>query len=102
MTELRINDLRFTPEEATAFLNDVMKLDLASEDVAALEARTEGWITGLQMAVLSMRGQTDVSGFIKAFTGSNRFILDYLLEEVLDQQSSAIQEFLIHLPLVSR
>ena len=112
MTELRGSDLRFTPEEAAAFLNHVMKLDLSPEDVAALEARTEGWITGLQMAAIAMQarlrqspismqerrrtqGVHDVSRFIQDFTGSHRFVLDYLVEEVLNQQSSSIQEFLL-------
>ena len=95
MTELRAEDLRFTSQEAATFLKDVMKLDLSPEDVAVLEERTEGWIAGLQMAALSMRGREDVSGFIKAFSGSHRFILDYLVEEVLDRQSPAIQEFLL-------
>ena len=102
MTELRVNDLRFTPKEATAFLNDVMKLDLAPEDVTALEDRTEGWIAGLQMAVLSMRGRKDVSGFVETLAGSNRFILDYLVEEVLDRQSSIIQEFLLKTSILDR
>ena len=95
ITELRANDLRFTSQEAATFLNEVMKLDLSPEDVAVLEDRTEGWIAGLQMAALSMRGREDVSGFIRAFSGSHRFILDYLVEEVLDRQSPAIQEFLL-------
>jgi len=102
MTELRTNDLRFTPKEAAAFLNEVMRLDLSPEDVAALEDRTEGWIAGLQMAALSMRGREDVSGFIRAFTGSHRFILDYLVEEVLEQQSPAIQEFLLKTCILER
>jgi hypothetical protein len=102
MTELRADDLRFTSEEAAAFLNEVMKLDLSAEDVARLEARTEGWIVGLQMAALSMRGQRDVSGFIKAFTGSHRFILDYLVEEVLDQQPPGIQDFLLKTSILDR
>jgi len=102
MTELRTNDLRFTSQEAAAFLNEVMRLDLSPEDVAALEDRTEGWIAGLQMAALSMRGREDVSGFIRAFTGTHRFILDYLVEEVLDQQSPTIQEFLLKTSILER
>jgi len=78
ITELRANDLRFTSQEAATFLNEVMKLNLSREDVAVLEDRTEGWIAGLQMAALSMRGREDVSGFIRAFSGSHRFILDYI------------------------
>ncbi len=102
MAELRTGDLRFTSEEATSFLNEVIQLDLSPEDVAALEGRTEGWIAGLQMAVLSMRGRKDASGFIKAFSGSHRFILDYLVEEVLDQQPCDVQEFLLKTSILER
>jgi LuxR family maltose regulon positive regulatory protein len=102
MTELRTRDLRFTSEESAAFLNEVAQLDLSPEDVAALEERTEGWIVGLQMAVLSMRGRKDVSGFIKAFSGSHRFILDYLVEEVLEQQPRDVQEFLLKTSILGR
>ena len=102
MTELRAKDLRFTSQEAATFLNDVMKLDLSPKDIAALEKRTEGWIAGLQMAALSMRGRKDTSGFIRAFGGSHRFILDYLLEEVLDQQSPAVQDFLLKTCILER
>ncbi|MDY6875407.1 MAG: LuxR C-terminal-related transcriptional regulator [Chloroflexota bacterium] len=102
LTELHAADLRFTPDEAAAFLNQVMELDLLAEDVAALETRTEGWIAGLQMAAISMRGRKDVTAFIRAFTGSHRFILDYLVEEVLDQQSPAIQEFLLKTSILER
>src|ERR671933_2361215 len=86
LTELRATDLRFTSSEAAAFLNDVMGLRLSTDDIAALEARTEGWIGGLQLAALSMHGRSDTARFIQAFTGSHRFVLDYLLEEVLQQQ----------------
>jgi len=75
LTELRQTDLRFTTEEAAAFLNQVMGLGLTDEDVAALEARTEGWIAGLQMAALSIQEQEDVAAFIHALTGSDRYIL---------------------------
>jgi LuxR family maltose regulon positive regulatory protein len=102
MTELRASDLRFSEGEAAAFLNHVMKLGLSAEDVAALEARTEGWIVGLQMAALSMRGRKDGSAFIAALTGTHRFILDYLVEEVLDQQSPAVQEFLLQTSILER
>jgi LuxR family maltose regulon positive regulatory protein len=102
MSELRANDLRFTLQEAAVFLNEAMTLDLSAKDVATLEARTEGWIVGLQMAALSMRGRRDVSGFIKAFTGSHRFILDYLVEEVLDQQPPGIQDFLLRTSVLDR
>jgi len=108
MTELRGDDLRFNPEEITAFLNQVMRLDLSPEDVAAMEDRTEGWIAGLKMASLamqarlSMRGRKNVSVFIKTFSGSHHFILDYLLEEVLDQQPRDIQEFLLKTSILKR
>ncbi|MFC2030093.1 LuxR C-terminal-related transcriptional regulator [Chloroflexota bacterium] len=102
MAELRVQDLRFTSQEAAAFLNDVMKLNLSREDVATLEARTEGWVAGLQMAALAMRGRKDISGFVRAFTGSQRFILDYLVEEVLDRQPRATQEFLLQTSILER
>ncbi len=102
MNELRSNDLRFTPQEAAVFLNDGMNLNLSPQDVAALEDRTEGWIAGLQMAALSMQGRKDVTAFISAFTGSHRFILDYLVEEVLEQQPHNIQEFLLKTSILER
>jgi LuxR family maltose regulon positive regulatory protein len=95
LAEIRTRDLRFTTDEAATFLNNVMGLKLSPQEVASLEGLTEGWIAGLQMAALSMRGRKDVSGFIESFSGSHRFILDYLVEEVLDQQSRTIQEFLL-------
>ena len=95
LTELRAADLRFTVAETAVFLQQVMGLDLTEDQIAALETRTEGWIAGLQMAALSMRGQEDVSGFIQSFTGSHRFVLDYLLEEVLHQQPEHVQTFLL-------
>ena len=102
LTELRVTDLRFTPSEAAEFLNQVMGLDLCAEDITALEARTEGWITGLQLAALSMQGQKDTASFIKAFTGSHRFVLDYLMEEVLQLQSESIQTFLLRTSILDR
>jgi LuxR family maltose regulon positive regulatory protein len=102
MAELRARDLRFTSTEAASFLNEVMKLNLSPEEVAALEERTEGWIVGLQMAALSMRGRNDLSGFISAFSGSHRYILDYLVEEVLNQQSPDVQEFLLKTSILNR
>jgi LuxR family maltose regulon positive regulatory protein len=94
LTELRAADLRFTADEAAAFLNEVMRLSLSYEDVAALETRTEGWVAGLQLAALSLREHSDSAGFIAAFTGSNRFIIDYLIEEVLQRAPQAVREFL--------
>ena len=102
MVELRAADLRFTEQEAAQFLNNVMGLRLDAGAVSVLEERTEGWIAGLQMAALSMRDRKDVSGFIEGFSGTNRYILDYLLEEVLDSQSPEIQRFLLHTSILER
>ncbi|HPL27960.1 MAG TPA: LuxR C-terminal-related transcriptional regulator [Anaerolineae bacterium] len=102
LIELRAADLRFTAQEAAIFLSRVMGLTLAGEKVAALEARTEGWIVGLQLAALSMRGREDVAGFIAAFTGSHHYILDYLIEEVLQRQPTAVQTFLLHTSILDR
>jgi LuxR family maltose regulon positive regulatory protein len=90
LTELRLADLQFTQEEATVFLNQVMGLRLSANDVTALTSRTEGWIAGLQLAALSMQDRQDVSGFIAALTGSQHYILDYLIEEVLHCQSEIV------------
>jgi LuxR family maltose regulon positive regulatory protein len=102
LTELRAADLRFTPIEAAEFLNRVMELNLSEEDIAALAARTEGWIAGLQLAALSMQGQSDPARFIQSFTGSHRFVLDYLLEEVLECQPVDIQNFLLNTSILER
>jgi LuxR family maltose regulon positive regulatory protein len=95
LTEIRVSDLRFTHSEAAGFLNQMMGLNLLEENIAALEDRTEGWIAGLQLAAISMRGQKDTANFIKSFTGGHHFVLDYLVEEVLLQQSEKIQTFLL-------
>jgi LuxR family maltose regulon positive regulatory protein len=104
LTEIREADLRFTPAEAAAFLNTATGLDLAAADIAALEARTEGWITGLQLAAISMQGRDAnlVSSFVKAFTGSNRYVLDYLTEEVLQRQPKYVQSFLLQTSILNR
>jgi LuxR family maltose regulon positive regulatory protein len=102
LCELYAADLRFSPDEAAAFLNEVMRLDLPAEQVAALERRTEGWITGLQLAALSIRGREDPSAFIAAFTGSQRYVLDYLTDEVLNQQPEEIQRFLLETAMLDR
>ena len=94
MMELDAAELSFTPEEAVTFLDSVMGLGLSAEGVAALEERTEGWIAGLQLAALSMRDRKDVSGFVKAFSGSHRDVLDYLAEEVLERQPGQMRAFL--------
>ena len=102
MTELRAADLRFTPAEAAGFLNQVMDLDLSAEEVTALETRTEGWIAGLQLAALSMRGAQDVARFVKAFAGDNRYIVDYLVEEVLQRQPERVRSFLLQTSILDR
>jgi LuxR family maltose regulon positive regulatory protein len=102
LTELRAADLRFTPAEAAEFLNRMMGLNLSDADITALESRTEGWIAGLQLAALSMQGQSDPAKFIESFTGSHRFILDYLVEEVLGRQSGEIQNFLLYTSILER
>jgi LuxR family maltose regulon positive regulatory protein len=101
-TELRVADLRFNSSEAADFLNRVMSLDLSAEDITALEARTEGWIAGLQLAAISMQGHQDTTSFIKSFTGSHHFVLDYLIEEVLHQQSESVQAFLLRTSILDR
>ncbi len=95
LTELRAAELRFLPGEAAEFLCRVMGLDLQSRDIDALEERTEGWIAGLQLAAIAMRGQKDTAGFIRSFTGSHRFILDYLAEEVLRHLPERERAFLM-------
>ncbi|MEV0794220.1 LuxR C-terminal-related transcriptional regulator [Kribbella sp. NPDC050459] len=102
LTEIRVDDLRFAEPEAGAFLNDVMGLRLAGDDVRALEGRTEGWVAGLQMAALSLRGAPDVAGFIDAFTGSHRFVIDYLADEVLARQPADARDFLLRTAVLDR
>ncbi len=102
LTELRAVDLRFTSAEAAEFLHRVMGLNLSEGEVAALEARTEGWIAGLQMAAISMQGLPDAASFIQSFTGSHRFVLDYLLEEVLQRQPVEVQTFLMRTSILER
>ena len=102
MIELRVADLRFTPSETAEFLNQVMDLNLSAEEVTSLETRTEGWIAGLQLAALSMRGREDIPGFIRAFAGDNRYIVDYLVEEVLQRQSERVQRFLLQTSILDR
>jgi LuxR family maltose regulon positive regulatory protein len=102
LTELRAADLRFSLSESVEFLNQVMGLKLSAENIAALETRTEGWVAGLQLAALSMQGQKDTASFIKSFTGSHHFVMDYLVEEVLQQQPENIQTFLLRTSLLDR
>ena len=104
LTELRTADLRFTPDEAAAFLNQVMGLGLSAKDVAVLETRTEGWIVGLQMAALAMqgRGTERIAHFVAAFAGGHRYILDYLTDEVLVQQPESVRTFLLQTAILDR
>ncbi|MCG3212399.1 MAG: Serine/threonine-protein kinase PknK [Anaerolineae bacterium] len=108
LTELRAADLRFTPAEAASFLNQMMGLNLSAEEITALETRTEGWIAGLQLAALALQGamatpgQNDAASFIKSFTGSHHFVLDYLVEEVLHQQPENVQAFLLRTSILDR
>lgn len=102
LTEIRVADLRFSISEAVLFLNQVMNLNLSEEQVAALERHTEGWIAGLQLAAISMRGQADVAGFIDAFAGNHRYIVDYLVEEVLQHQSERVRNFLLQTSILGR
>ncbi len=102
LTELRAADLRFTSQEAADFLNGLMQLNLSGEDILALESRTEGWIAGLQLAALSMQGNQDHADFIESFGGAHRFVLDYLLEEVLGRQPEKIQSFLLRTSILNR
>ncbi len=102
LTEVRITDLRFTHSETAGFLNQVMGLLLSAEDIAALETRTEGWIAGLQLAAISLQGHEDAASFIRSFTGSHHFVMDYLVEEVLGQQSASVQTFLLRTSILDR
>lgn len=102
MIEIRATDLRFTFEEATAFLQQVMHIQLSPEDISTLEQRTEGWVTGLQLAALSLQGQRDSSAFVASFSGCDRYVLDYLLEEVLQQQPEPVQTFLMETSILNR
>ncbi|WP_088284323.1 LuxR C-terminal-related transcriptional regulator [Kineosporia sp. A_224] len=102
LVEVRAADLRFTPDEATAYLVGVMGLPVTARDVAALDDRTEGWIAALQLAALSMQGREDVSGFVAGFTGDDRYVVDYLVEEVLQRQPPAVRDFLLQTSVLAR
>ena len=102
LAETRAAELRFTPDEAAAYLNETMGLPLTARDVAALEGRTEGWIAALQLAALSMQGRDDVAGFIAGFAGDDRYVVDYLAEEVLQRQPDRVQAFLLQTSILSR
>ncbi len=102
LLELRGDDLRFTTEETGAFLNGAMGLALDAGDVAELERRTEGWVVGLQMAAISMSGREGSHAFVQRFGGSNRYVLDYLTDEVLDRQSAGVRQFLLRTSILTR
>ena len=102
LVEVRAADLRFTVEESAAYLNGPMELRLSEGDLAALDGRTEGWIAALQLAALSMQGRDDVSAFIAGFAGDDRYVVDYLGEEVLARQSAAVREFLLRTSILER
>jgi LuxR family maltose regulon positive regulatory protein len=102
LIELRAADLRFTRAEASAYLNDVMGLHVRDDDVAALGDRTEGWIAAIQLAALSMQGRDDTSAFIEGFAGDDRYVVDYLVEEVLHRQPDAVRRFLLETSILSR
>jgi LuxR family maltose regulon positive regulatory protein len=102
LAELRADDLRFTQKESADFLQDVWRLDLAPEAVAALESRTEGWAVGLQLAALSLQRRPDPGGFLDAFTGTHRYVLDYLSEEVLERQPDRVRRFLLRTSILER
>ena len=102
LNELRQDDLRFNEEEAVAFLNQAMELDLAPDDIAVLETRTEGWIVGLQLAALSLQGRTDRHAFITAFSGGHHYVLEYLADEVVRRQPERIQRFLVQTSILDR
>jgi len=102
LTELRASDLRFTSSEVVDFLSRVMGLNLQIADIAALETRTEGWIAGLHLAAVSLQGRSNVPELIKTFSGSHRLVLDYLIEEVLNQQPEEIQNFLLQTAILNR
>ncbi len=102
LCEVRAAELRFGTAEVSTFLQAVMGLDLPPEAIDTLQSRTEGWIAGLQLAALSLQGRTDVSGFLAAFSGSHRFVLDYLSEEVLSRQPASVQSFLLRTCILER
>jgi LuxR family maltose regulon positive regulatory protein len=102
LVEVRAAELRFTLDEVTDYLNEIIGLDLTASDIAALEARTEGWIAALQLAALSMQGRADVAGFIAGFAGDDRYIVDYLVEEVLRRQPDGVRMFLVQTSILDR
>ncbi|KQV65824.1 hypothetical protein ASC64_13075 [Nocardioides sp. Root122] len=102
LVEVRANDLRFTPQEVSGYLNELNGLDLSPDDLAVLESRTEGWVAALQLAALSLRNRDDRTGFIAGFAGDDRFVVDYLVEEVLSQQPDDVRRFLLDTSILDR
>jgi LuxR family transcriptional regulator, maltose regulon positive regulatory protein len=102
LVEIRAADLRFTGDEAAAYFKDVMALDLAAGQLAVLEGRTEGWIAALQLAALSMQGRDNIAEFVNSFAGDDRYIVDYLVEEVLQRQPEHVREFLLKTSVLNR
>jgi LuxR family maltose regulon positive regulatory protein len=102
LVEVRAADLRFTTDETSSYLNETMGLEIETHDVRTLEGRTEGWIAALQLAALSMTGREDVSGFIDGFAGDDRYVVDYLVEEVLQRLPAAAQDFLLRTSVLDR
>jgi len=102
MVEIRAEDMRFKKSEIDEFMNQIMGLELIEKNIVALGMRTEGWIAGLKLAAISMQGNNDISRFIESFTGSNRYIIDYLAEEVFNKLSKNVQEFLLRTSILDR
>ena len=102
VAEIRTPDLRFTHVEATAFLNDLMGFDLSAKEITALETRTEGWVASLQLAALSMQGRGDMEAFVADFSGSHRYVIDYLIDEVMSRQPEDHQAFLTQTSILDR
>ena len=102
LVEVRAADLRFTAEEVAGYLNDLQGLGLGDHDIAALEARTEGWAAALQLAALSLRGRGDASAFIAGFAGDDRYVVDYLADEVLAHQPEDVRRFLLETSILDR
>jgi LuxR family maltose regulon positive regulatory protein len=102
LSEIRQADLQFTVEEAAGFFSETMEMDLTTSEVVALHRRTEGWIAGLQLAATSLRGRHDISQAVQSFAGSNRYILDYLMDQVFEQQAASVQDFLLKTAVLDR
>src|SRR5262249_2965283 len=102
LAELRAVDLRFTPAEAATFLTDVMGLPLSADDIVAPETRPEGRIAGLQFPALAMRDRTDLAGFVRTFTGSHRYVVDYLADEVLNRLPAHLHSFVLQTAILDR